>query len=110
LLVDDSESVLLDKAHLVRIWSDGLCIAKYRKALPFLDLTWSIRTLRSNLDWLAAWERDADVKAKVNAEKQQRVVITVVSMDTGEKSIGKAKRTFEKLKMLLSSYSVGLLL
>ncbi len=42
---------------LVRIWSDGL-VAEYRKALPFLDLTWSNRTLRSNLDRLATWERD----------------------------------------------------
>ncbi len=53
-----------DKGPLVRIWSDGL-VAEYRKALPFLDLTWSNRTLRSNLDRLATWERDADVKAKV---------------------------------------------
>jgi hypothetical protein len=63
-IVDDSESVLDDKGPLVRIWSDGL-VAEYRKALPFLDLTWSNRTLRSNLDRLATWERDADVKAKV---------------------------------------------
>ncbi len=54
-IVDDPESVLDDKGPLVRIWSDG----------PFLDLTWSNRTLRSNLDRLATWERDADVKAKV---------------------------------------------
>ncbi len=60
----DPESVLNDKGPLVRIWSDGL-VAEYRKALPFLDLTWSNRTLRSNLDRLATWERDADVKAKV---------------------------------------------
>ncbi len=57
-------TVLDDKGPLVRIWSDGL-VAEYRKALPFLDLTWSNRTLRSNLDRLATWERDADVKAKV---------------------------------------------
>ncbi len=63
-IVDDPESVLEDKGPLVRIWSDGL-VAEYRKALPFLDLTWSNRTLRSNLDRLATWERDADVKAKV---------------------------------------------
>ncbi len=63
-IVDDPESVLDDKGPLVRIWSDGL-VAEYRKALPFLDLTWSNRTLRSNLDRLATWERDADVKAKV---------------------------------------------
>ncbi len=63
-IVDDSESVLDDKGPLVRIWSDGL-VAEYRKALPFLDLTWSNRTLRSNLDRLTTWERDADVKAKV---------------------------------------------
>ncbi len=63
-IVDDPESVLNDKGPLVRIWSDGL-VAEYRKALPFLDLTWSNRTLRSNLDRLATWERDADVKAKV---------------------------------------------
>ncbi len=63
-IVDDSDSVLDDKGPLVRIWSDGL-VAEYRKALPFLDLTWSNRTLRSNLDRLATWERDADVKAKV---------------------------------------------
>ncbi len=59
-IVDDPESVLDDKGPLVRIWSDGL-VAEYRKALPFLDLTWSNRTLRSNLDRLATWERDADV-------------------------------------------------
>ncbi|XP_048858162.1 uncharacterized protein LOC125725341 [Brienomyrus brachyistius] len=52
-IVEDSESVLDDKGPLVRIWSDGL-IAEYRKALPFLDLTWSTMTLRSNLDRLAA--------------------------------------------------------
>ncbi len=63
-IVDDPESVLNDKGPLVRIWSDGL-VAEYRKALPFLDLTWSNRTLRSNLDRLATWERDADIKAKV---------------------------------------------
>ncbi len=63
-IVDDPESVLEDKGPLVHIWSDGL-VAEYRKALPFLDLTWSNRTLRSNLDRLATWERDADVKAKV---------------------------------------------
>ncbi len=63
-IVDDPESVLDDKGPLVRIWSDGL-VAEYRKALPFLDLTWSNRTLRSNLDRLTTWERDADVKAKV---------------------------------------------
>ncbi len=63
-IVDDPESVLDDKGPLVRIWSDGL-VAEYRKALPFLDLTWSNRTLRSNLDRLATWERDADIKAKV---------------------------------------------
>ncbi len=63
-IVDDPEGVLDDKGPLVRIWSDGL-VAEYRKALPFLDLTWSNRTLRSNLDRLATWERDADVKAKV---------------------------------------------
>ncbi len=51
-IVDDPESVLEDKGPLVRIWSDGL-VAEYRKALPFLDLTWSNRTLRSNLDRLA---------------------------------------------------------
>ncbi len=61
-IIDDPESVLDDKGPLVRIWSDGL-VAEYRKALPFLDLTWSNRTLRSNLDRLATWERDADVKA-----------------------------------------------
>ncbi len=62
-IVDDPESVLEDKGPLVRIWSDGL-VAEYRKALPFLDLTWSNRTLRSNLDRLATWERDADVRQK----------------------------------------------
>ncbi len=62
-IVDDPESVLDDKGPLVRIWSDGL-VAEYRKALPFLDLTWSNRTLRSNLDRLTTWERDADVKQK----------------------------------------------
>ncbi|XP_026114574.1 uncharacterized protein LOC113092989 isoform X1 [Carassius auratus] len=63
-IIDDSESVLEDKGPLVRIWSDGL-VAEYRKALPFLDLTWSNKTLRSNLDSLAAWERNSDVKARV---------------------------------------------
>ncbi|KAL0150151.1 hypothetical protein M9458_054578 [Cirrhinus mrigala] len=63
-IVEDPESVLDDKGPLVRIWSDGL-VAEYRKALPFLDLTWSNRTLRSNLDCLATWERDSDVKARV---------------------------------------------
>ncbi|KAI2661136.1 Tyrosine--tRNA ligase [Labeo rohita] len=56
--------VLEDKGPLVRIWSDGL-VAEYRKALTFLDLTWSNKTLRSNLDMLAIWERDSDVKARV---------------------------------------------
>ncbi len=70
-IVDDPESVLEDKGPLVRIWSDGL-VAEYRKALPFLDLTWSNRTLRSNLDRLATWERDADVKAKVRVSLTQR--------------------------------------
>lgn len=63
-IIDDNESVLEDKGPLVRIWSDGL-IAEYRKALPFLDLTWSNKTLRSNLDSLATWERNSDVKARV---------------------------------------------
>lgn len=63
-IVDDSECVLDDKGPLVRIWSDGLLV-EYRKALPFLDLTWSNKTIRTNLDSLATWERDADVKAKV---------------------------------------------
>ncbi|KAI2644578.1 Gag polyprotein [Labeo rohita] len=63
-IVDDPESVLDDKGPLVRIWSDGL-VAEYRKALPFLDLAWSNRTLRSNLDCLATWERDSDAKARV---------------------------------------------
>ncbi|KAI2645135.1 Gag polyprotein [Labeo rohita] len=63
-IVDNSESVLDDKGPLVRIWSDGL-VAEYRKALTFLDLTWSNKTLRSNLDMLAIWERDSDVKARV---------------------------------------------
>ncbi|KAI2661201.1 Gag-Pol polyprotein [Labeo rohita] len=57
-------SVLDDKGPLVRIWSDGL-VAEYRKALPFLDLAWSNRTLRSNLDCFASWERDSDGKARV---------------------------------------------
>ncbi len=55
-------------------WSDGL-VAEYRKALPFLDLTWSNRTLRSNLDRLATWERDADVKAKVRVAAQRNKTI-----------------------------------
>ncbi|KAI2647052.1 Gag polyprotein [Labeo rohita] len=63
-IVDNSESVLDDKGPLVRIWSDGL-VAEYRKALTFLDLTWTNKTLRSNLDMLAIWERDSDVKARV---------------------------------------------
>jgi len=40
-------------------------IADYRSALPFLNLTWSHRTLRSNLDRLTAWERDFNVQARV---------------------------------------------
>ncbi|KAL0152620.1 hypothetical protein M9458_052343 [Cirrhinus mrigala] len=63
-IVEDSESVLDDKGPLVRIWADGL-VAEYRKALAFLDLTWSNKTLRSNLDMLALWERDSEVKARV---------------------------------------------
>ncbi|KAI2642387.1 Ribonuclease 3 [Labeo rohita] len=63
-IVEDPESVLDDKGPLVCIWSDGL-LAEYRKALPFLDLTWSNKTLRSNLDTLATWERDSDVKTRV---------------------------------------------
>ncbi len=47
-VVDDPESVLEDKGPLVRIWSDGL-VAEYRKALPFLDLTWSNRTLKGGI-------------------------------------------------------------
>ncbi|KAI2661297.1 Gag polyprotein [Labeo rohita] len=63
-IVEDPESVLDDKGPLVRIWSDGL-VAEYRKALPFLSLTWSNKTLRSNLETLATWERDSDFKARV---------------------------------------------
>ncbi|KAI2654658.1 Multifunctional CCA protein [Labeo rohita] len=60
-ITDTPEKVLDDKGPLFRIWSD----AEYRKALPFLDLTWSNKTLRSNLDTLATWERDSVVKARV---------------------------------------------
>ncbi len=48
-------------SYLVR-WP---CSRIQKSFIPFLDLTWSNRTLRSNLDRLATWERDADVKAKV---------------------------------------------
>ena len=63
-IVEDSESVLDDRGALIRIWADGL-IAEYRSALPFLHVTWANGTLRSNLDRLATWERDADVKTQV---------------------------------------------
>lgn len=63
-IANSSENVLDDKGPLVRAWFDGL-LSEYRSALPFLDLTWSNQTLRSNLDRLAAWERDSDVKVKV---------------------------------------------
>ncbi len=102
-IVDDPESVLDDKGPLVRIWSDGL-VAEYRKALPFLDLTWSNRTLRSNLDRLTTWERDADVKAKVRVAaatfnttnktidglKEKANANTVKNLDIGRKSVGRS--------------------
>ncbi|KAL1252649.1 hypothetical protein QQF64_017342, partial [Cirrhinus molitorella] len=63
-IVDTPEKVLDHKGPLVRTWADGLLI-EYRNALPFLDLTWSNRNLQGNLDRLATWERDSDVKARV---------------------------------------------
>lgn len=63
-IAKNPEDVLDDKGPLGRAWFDGLS-SEYRHALPFLDLTWSIATLRSNLDRLVIWERDSDVKMKV---------------------------------------------
>ncbi|KAL1258961.1 hypothetical protein QQF64_009538, partial [Cirrhinus molitorella] len=79
-IVDTPEKVLDHKGPLVRTWADGL-LTEYRNALPFLDLTWSNRNLQDNLDRLATWERDSDVKArvkiaaasfKVNTQNQQK--------------------------------------
>lgn len=63
-IADTSEKVLDDNGPLVRTWFDGL-LSEHRNALPFLDFTWSTRTLQSNLERLATWERDSDVKARV---------------------------------------------
>ncbi len=107
-IADTPEKVLDHKGPLVRTWFDGL-LSEYRSALPFLDLTWSTGSLQNSLDRLATWERDSDVKArvknaaasfKVNTENRQKpnvlrrraVVITVLNLDTGWKSVGKAKR------------------
>ncbi|XP_048034872.1 uncharacterized protein LOC125260506 [Megalobrama amblycephala] len=79
-IVDTPEKVLEDNGPLVRMWFDGLSL-EYRNALPFLDLTWSNGTLQNNLDRLAIWERDSDVKTrvkiaaasfKVNTENRQK--------------------------------------
>jgi len=79
-IADTSEKVLGDNGPLVCIWFDGL-LSEHRKALHFLEVTWSTRTLQSNLYRLATWERDSDVKAsvniavasfKVNADYQQK--------------------------------------
>ncbi|KAK9976555.1 hypothetical protein ABG768_021760, partial [Culter alburnus] len=79
-IVDTPEKVLEDNGPLVRMWFDGLS-SEYRNALPFLDLTWSNGTLQNNLDRLAIWERDSDVKTrvkiaaasfKVNTENRQK--------------------------------------
>ena len=61
---DTSEKVLEDNGPLARAWFHGL-LTEHRNALPFLDVTWSTRTLQSNLDRLATWERDSDVRARV---------------------------------------------
>ena len=63
-IADTPEKVMNHKGPLVRTWFDGL-LAEYRSALPFLDLTWSTGSLQNNLDRLATWERDSDVKARV---------------------------------------------
>lgn len=63
-IANNPEDVLNDKGPLVRTWFDGLS-SEYRNALPFLDLTWSNATLRSNLNRLTTWERDSDVKTNV---------------------------------------------
>ena len=79
-IADTSEKVLDDNGPLVRAWFDCLS-SEHKNALPYLELTWSSRTLQNNLDRLATWERDSDVKArvkiaaasfKVNSEKQQK--------------------------------------
>ncbi len=79
-IADPPEKVLDHKGPLVRTWFDGL-LSEYRSALPFLDLTWSTRSLQNSLDMLATWERDSDVKArvkiaaasfKVNTENRQK--------------------------------------
>ncbi len=79
-IVDTPEKVLDNKIPLVRTWFDGL-LSEYRSALPFLDLTWSSGSLQNNVDRLATWERDSDVKArikiaeasfKVNTENQHK--------------------------------------
>jgi len=93
-----------------------------------LDLTWSHRTLRSNLDRLTAWERDFDVKARVQiaaasfkvstenpqkrkCPKRERAgVITVVRRDIGAESVEKAERTLEKSTFLANFFSAFLLL
>uniref|UniRef100_A0A8C1SNM6 CCHC-type domain-containing protein n=1 Tax=Cyprinus carpio TaxID=7962 RepID=A0A8C1SNM6_CYPCA len=63
-IADTPEKVMNHKGPLVRTWFDGL-LAEYRSALPFLDLTWSTGSLQNNLDSLATWEKDSDVKARV---------------------------------------------
>ncbi|XDV42571.1 hypothetical protein PO909_011204 [Leuciscus waleckii] len=77
---DTSEKVRDANGPLVCTWFDGL-LSEHRKALPFLDFTWSTRTLKNNLEKLATWERDSDVKARVkiatasfkgNTENQQK--------------------------------------
>lgn len=79
-IADTPEKVLEDNGPLVRMWFDGL-LSECRNALPFLDLIWSSGTLQNNLDTLATWERDSDVKTrvkiaaasfKVNTENQQK--------------------------------------
>uniref|UniRef100_A0A8C1NA27 CCHC-type domain-containing protein n=1 Tax=Cyprinus carpio TaxID=7962 RepID=A0A8C1NA27_CYPCA len=63
-IADTPEKVMNHKGPLVRTWFDGL-LAEYRSALPFLDPIWSTGSLQNNLDRLATWERDSDVKARV---------------------------------------------
>ncbi|KAI2654670.1 GMP synthase [glutamine-hydrolyzing] [Labeo rohita] len=99
-IVDDPESVLDDKGPLVPIWADSL-VAEYRKALPFLDLTWSNKTFRSNLDTLVTWERD-DAKPAYNTE----VVPLVTSETLGQltQALLRAQKEQEKTVGAVSSY------
>jgi len=52
-IADTSEKVLNDNSPLVCTCFDNL-LSEQRNALPFLQMTWYTRTLRSNLDSLTA--------------------------------------------------------